>query len=81
MSEETIVLEVIGENELCCSMCERTIRRTMKRSPGVRRVDPSHKTQRIELTLDTERITLEAAQEKIEQAGGWQTRELSGSAD
>ena len=81
MSEKTVVLEVIGENDLCCSMCERTITRTLKRSPGVRMVDPSHKTQRIELTLDTERTTVEAAQEKIEQAGGWQTRELSAGAD
>ena len=81
MSEKTVVLEVIGENGLCCSMCERTITRTMKRSPGVRRVAPSHQTQRIELTLDTERTTLEAAQEKIEQADGWQTRELSVGAE
>ncbi len=32
MSEETIVLEVIGENEICCFMRERTIRRTLKRT-------------------------------------------------
>jgi len=80
MSEETVVLEIIGENDLCCSSCEKTIRRTLKRSPGVSRVEPSHKTQRIELTLDTERTTLEAAQKQIEHAGGWKTRELSANA-
>ena len=81
MTEKTVVLEVIGDNDLCCSMCERTITRTLKHSPGVKKVDPSHRTQRIELTLDTARTTLEAAQEKIEQAGGWQTRELSVGTD
>ena len=81
MPEETIVLEIIGENDLCCSVCEKTITRTLKRSAGVSSVDPSHQTQRIELTLDTERTTLEAAMALIEKAGGWKTRQLTVGAD
>jgi len=73
MAIKTIVLEVIGDQTIHCQGCENTIRRGLKQLPGVRRVEPSHKTQRIELTLDTDQTTLDAACDKLNWMG-WQTR-------
>ncbi len=73
MAIKKIVLEVIGEQTIHCSGCENTIRRGLTQMPGVRQAEPSHKTQRIELTLDTDKVALEAVREKLDRMG-WQTR-------
>lgn len=77
MTVKTILLEVTGEQTIHCNGCENTIRRALVQLPGVRRVEPSHKTQRIELTLDVEQTPLETAREKLDRMG-WQMRELEG---
>ncbi len=71
---KTIVLEVIGEQPIHCSGCENTIRRGLELLPGVRRVKPSHKTQRIEMALDTAQTKLKAVRQKLGRMG-WQTRD------
>lgn len=73
MTIKTIVLEVIGEQTIHCTGCENTVRRGLTQMPGVRQAEPSHKTQRIELTLDTDKVALEAVREKLDRMG-WQTR-------
>jgi copper chaperone CopZ len=79
MAIKKIVLEVIGEQTIHCSGCENTIRRGLTQMPGVRQVEPSHKTQRIELTLDTDQVALEAVCEKLDRMG-WQTRVPEGGS-
>lgn len=74
MTFTTIVLEVIGEQPSHCSSCENTIRRGLELLPGVRRVKPSLKTQRIELALDAAQTPLEAVREKLDRMG-WRTRD------
>ncbi len=73
MAIQKTVLEVIGEQTIHCSGCENTIRRGLMQMPGVRQAGPSHKTQRIELTLDIDKVTLEAVRVKLDRMG-WQTR-------
>lgn len=72
MTIKKIVVEVIGDQPIHCSGCENTIRRGLSQVPGVRQVEPSQKTQRIELTLDIDKVTLEAVREKLNWMG-WQT--------
>jgi len=73
MTIQTVVLEVIGEQTIHCNNCENTIRRRLMQLPGVQRVEASHNSQRIDLTLDTDRISLEAVREQLDWMG-WQTR-------
>lgn len=73
MTIRKIELEVIGEQTIHCRGCENTIRRGLFQLPGVRQVEPSHKTQRIELTLDSDEVAIEAVREKLDRMG-WQAR-------
>lgn len=74
MTVKTIVLEVIGENEICCATCENTISQALEQLSGVRQVVPNHKTQSVELRLDTGQTTHDSVRESLSQIG-WQTRE------
>lgn len=80
MTIRKIELEVIGEQTIHCLGCENTIRRGLFQLPGVRQVEPSHKTQRIHLTLDTDHVTVEAIPEKLKWMG-WETRVLEEASD
>ncbi|MEW5985265.1 MAG: heavy metal-associated domain-containing protein [Chloroflexota bacterium] len=73
MTIKTAVLEVIGDQPIHCSSCESAIRRALRQLPGVRRVEPSQRTQRIELTLDTEQTSLATIRERLDWMG-WQTQ-------
>jgi copper chaperone CopZ len=78
MTSKTIVLEVIGENRICCATCENTISRALAQLPGVRQVAPSHKTQRVALTLNIRETPIETVRKRLGQIG-WQTREPMGN--
>lgn len=73
MTVEKIELKVVGERTIHCNGCERTIERDLSQVPGVVRVEPSHETQRIQLALDDERISLEAVQKRLRELG-WKSR-------
>lgn len=74
MTVKTIVLEVVGENEICCATCENTISQILMKLSGVGQVIPNHKTQLVQLTLDTRQTTIDTVRESLGRSG-WQTRE------
>ena len=74
MSVKKVVLKVIGEQTIHCTGCESTIHRALSQIPGIRLVSPSHETQLIELTLDTDKTAIETVREKLAWMG-WQTNE------
>lgn len=66
---KTITLMVTGEQKIHCAGCENTIQRALNRMPGVRSVQASHRTQRIELNLDGEQTALEQIKGKFDLMG------------
>lgn len=82
MTVEKAELKVVGERTIHCDGCERTIERGLSQIPGVVRVEPSHETQRIQLTLDDQRASLESIQMRLRELG-WESRSpaASGSRD
>jgi len=74
MTKKTVVLEVT-EGHICCQACENTIKRAVGRMPGVAEVSPSHETQQVEVTLDTDEVAVTAVQETLSKIG-WQTEEV-----
>ncbi|MFQ5419323.1 MAG: heavy-metal-associated domain-containing protein [Anaerolineae bacterium] len=73
MTKKTIILEVT-EGHICCEACENTIKRTVGQMPGVAEVLPSHESQQVKVTLDTNEVTVTAVQETLSKIG-WQTEE------
>lgn len=69
MTTETKTLKVIGEQTMHCGGCERTVKFALKQLPGVQRVEASHKTQLIDLTLDTETLDMEQVQQELDWIG------------
>jgi copper chaperone CopZ len=65
---ETLELTVVG-NAIHCSGCESRIQGTLGKLPGVQKVKASHKTQKIALTLDHEKIPLQEVLAKLEFLG------------
>lgn len=77
MSLQTVTLEVTGPQTIHCGSCENAARRALKELPGVRQVAASHRTQRIELTLDTSHTSLEEVRERLSWLG-YVTQETAG---
>lgn len=75
MTKNMVVLEVT-EGHICCEACENTIKRTVGQMAGVAEVSPSHETQLVEVTLDTDEVTVTAVQETLSKVG-WQTQEAA----
>ncbi len=73
MTKKTIVLEVT-EGHICCEACENTIKLTVGQMPGVAEAAPSHELQQVEVTLDTDDVTVTAVRETLSKIG-WQTEE------
>ncbi len=66
---KTLKLRVVGEQTMHCSGCERTVQFTLSRLPGVRQVRADHKTQRIELLLESEGTDLEKLKAELDWIG------------
>lgn len=80
MAVKKVVLEVVGEQTIHCAGCEATIRRGLGQLPGVLRVEPSRRTQRVQVTLDTAQTSLEALQKHLAWMG-WDNRPAGGETD
>ncbi len=61
----TIEYTVVGEGKLHCEGCEQRVDRALKRLPGVREVEASHKSQRIEVGYDPGRVDQEQLRERL----------------
>lgn len=66
---DKIEYTVIGEEKLHCEGCEQRVGRALKRLPGVREVDASHKNQRVEVEYDPGRVGEEQLRERMELLG------------
>lgn len=64
-----LTLRVKGERTIHCSSCEQTIERTLTRLAGVKRVKANHRTQNVELTLDTDAIELGKVKQELDWIG------------
>ncbi len=49
-----ITYKVVGEQTMHCGGCERTVKFTLKRLPGVEAVEADHRTQQIEVSLNAD---------------------------
>ena len=59
----------IKDKAIHCAGCEARIQSLLARLPGVERVKAEYKTQRVHLTLDPERVSIEQVREKLEDMG------------
>ncbi len=71
MTKKTIILEVT-EGHICCEACENRIKRAVGQLSGVAEVSPSHESQQVEVTLDTDEVTVTAVLKTLSKIG-WQT--------
>ncbi len=78
MTVEKVELEVVGQRTIHCDGCERTIERGLSQMDGVVRVEPSHETQRIDLAIDSEKVSLVKVRERLHELG-WESRSPSSS--
>lgn len=69
MTIQTKTLKVTGEQTMHCGGCERTVKFALKQLPGIRQVEASHKTQLINLTLDTETLDLRRVRQELDWIG------------
>lgn len=69
MALEKITLEVTDAQTIHCGSCEKAVWRALSQLPGVRRVEASHRTQRIKLALDGGRSTLDEVRHRLEWMG------------
>lgn len=80
MAPKNIRLDVVGNRTIHCAGCENTIRRALQQLPGVRRVLPDRKTQRIGLILDVDQTPLSEIKEKLDWTG-WTVQVNKGDTD
>ena len=59
----------IKDKGIHCAGCEARIQILLTRLPGVEQVKAEYKTQRVHLTLDSERVSLDQVREKLENMG------------
>ena len=64
-----IQLQITGEQRMHCAGCEGRIAYALGRLPGVQGVIASTSTQRISVTVDPDRVTLEQIRQKLDELG------------
>ena len=69
MALETKILEVVGERTIHCGGCENAVQFALRQLPGVRRVEASHKTQRIRLIFDPQMLDIERIRRELDWLG------------
>lgn len=65
----TTEFTVTGERKIHCEGCEQQINRALRRLSGVEEVRASADDQRVEVTLDPERVEEEQVRERLELLG------------
>lgn len=65
----TTEFTVVGEEKLHCEGCEQRVDRALRRLPGIREVQASHRSQRIEVGYDPDRVGEEQLRERLELLG------------
>ncbi|MFQ5933741.1 MAG: heavy-metal-associated domain-containing protein [Dehalococcoidia bacterium] len=65
---ETHEIRVL-DKAIHCGGCESRIQSVLAKVPGVEQVKASQKTQKVELTLDLEVISVQGIKEKLEDLG------------
>lgn len=65
---ETFEIEVL-EKGIHCAGCETRVRNVLSRTPGVKEVEASQKTQKVQLTLDPEKVSVQQIREKLQDLG------------
>ena len=65
---ETHEIEVLDKG-IHCGGCETRIQSVLTKVPGVEMVNANHKTQKVELSLDPEVVSLQDVKEKLEDLG------------
>ncbi len=66
---QTISLKVTGDQTIHCASCENAIQRAVSMLPGVRSVKANHRTQRIEVNLDSDQTSAEQLRAKLDWMG------------
>jgi copper chaperone CopZ len=69
MKLETTQLEITGDFTMHCKGCERTVKFALKTLSGIQQVEPSYKTQRIQIIHNPEEVTTTSIQEKLADLG------------
>ena len=65
---ETCEIQVLDKG-IHCGGCETRIQSVLTKVPGVEMVNANHKTQKVELSLDPEVVSLQDVKEKLEDLG------------
>ena len=52
-----------------CAGCEARIQSVLSKLPGIQEVKANHKSQSVLLTLDPQKLTVQAVKEKLEELG------------
>ncbi len=66
---ETLNYTVTGEPTIHCAGCEQRIGNALRRLPGIRAVQASHRTQQVRVTIDPAQVGADQVQGKLEQLG------------
>ena len=69
MKLETTRLKITGNFTMHCAGCERTVKFALKILPGIQQVEPSYKTQEIQIIHNPEEVTTTHIQEKLTELG------------
>jgi len=65
---ETCEIQVLDKG-IHCAGCETRIQNVLAKVPGVREVKARHKTQKVDLLLDPEVVTVQHIRETLEDLG------------
>lgn len=66
---DMIEYTVVGEDKLHCEGCEQRVGRALKRLDGVREVEASYRSQRIEVEYDPGQVGDEEIRERLDLLG------------
>lgn len=59
----------VSDNAIHCSGCEDRIHTVLSRVSGVLKVKADHNTQRVSVTVDSDRASIETVKQRLEAAG------------
>ena len=59
----------IQDKAIHCAGCEARVQSVLVRIPGVEQVKAEYKTQRVQLTLDPEMVSVDQVRQKLENMG------------
>jgi len=65
----TVQFEVFGEEKVHCAGCESRIATALGRLPGVEDVQASAETQRVNVAIDTARVSEDEIRARLEKLG------------